>query len=186
MEKGEVALVLGASGAVGQLAVQVAVLLGARRVIAASLSEEGLRRARELGANATVALGGRSMDQLTEDFREAAGGEIDVVIDPLWGEPAVAALNALGTGGRLVNLGQSAGADAVVSSSSVRGKMRSILGHANHMTPGETKREAYRTLLEHATAGRLVIDIETLPLEEVTRAWEEQAASPHRKMVLRP
>ena len=186
LREGETVLVLGASGAVGQFAVQVARLLGAGRVVAAARDEAGLRRARELGADATVVLDERPTDELADGFREAAGGDVDVVVDPLWGAPAVAALDALGPGGRLVNLGQSAGIEATFSSASVRGKMRSILGHANQLTPPEERRDAYRTLLDHAVAGRMRVEVEVLPLEEISRAWETQASSPHRKIVVRP
>ena len=57
LQPGETVLVLGASGVVGQIAVQAAKLLGAGRVVAAARSEEALERARELGADATVRLG---------------------------------------------------------------------------------------------------------------------------------
>lgn len=186
LEEGETVLVLGASGAVGQIAVQVARHLGAGRVIAAARSADGLRRARELGADATVELQEQTVDELSDQFREAAGGELDLVIDPLWAEPAVAALQALRTEGRLVNLGQSAGGEAIISSASVRGRVRSILGHANRLTPLGVRRDAYLTLLEVARAGRLTVDFEVVPLEEIARAWAQQAASPHRKIVVRP
>ncbi|MGH9103387.1 MAG: alcohol dehydrogenase catalytic domain-containing protein, partial [Acidimicrobiales bacterium] len=57
LEPGETVLVLGASGVVGQVAVQVAKLLGAGRVVAATRSAEGLARSSRQGADATVALG---------------------------------------------------------------------------------------------------------------------------------
>jgi NADPH:quinone reductase-like Zn-dependent oxidoreductase len=186
LEEGETVLVLGASGAVGQIAVQAARHLGAGRVIAAARSADGLRRARELGADATVELQEQTVDELSDQFREAAGGELDLVIDPLWAEPAVAALQALRTEGRLVNLGQSAGGEAIISSASVRGRVRSILGHANRLTPLGVRRDTYLTLLEVARAGRLTVDFEVIPLDEIARAWAQQAASPHRKIVVRP
>jgi NADPH2:quinone reductase len=186
LEEGETVLVRGACGAVGKIAGEAARYLGAGRVIAAARSADGLRRARELGADATVELRGQSVDELSDQFREAAGSELDLVIDPLWGEPAVAALQALRKEGRLVNLGQSAGSEAIISSASVRSRMRSILGHANRMTPPGVRRDAYLTLLEEASAGRLRVDFEVLPLDEIARAWEQQADSPHRKIVVRP
>lgn len=186
LEDGETVLVLGASGAVGQIAVQAAKHLGAGRIIAAARNADGLRRARELGADATVELRGQSVAELSVQFREAAEGELDLVIDPLWGEPAVAALQALRTEGRLVNLGQSAGGDATIASASVRSGMRSILGHANRMTPPGVRRDAYLTLLDHARTGRLKVEIEVVPLDEVGGAWERQADSPHQKIVVRP
>ena len=45
---------LGASGAVGMVAVQPAKLLGAGRVVAAAGSRDSLKRAPDLGADATV------------------------------------------------------------------------------------------------------------------------------------
>src|SRR5689334_7215518 len=58
LQPGEQVLVLGASGAVGQVAVQAAKLLGAGRVIAASRDEKARTRALSLGADATVDLTG--------------------------------------------------------------------------------------------------------------------------------
>jgi NADPH:quinone reductase-like Zn-dependent oxidoreductase len=183
LQAGERVLILGASGAVGQIGVQAAKLLGATRVVAAARSEDGLRRAAELGADATVSLTG---EDLGERFREAAQGELDLVLDPLWGEPALAALGALAAFGRLVQLGQSAGAEASVASAVVRGRARRILGHTNFLVPRDVRHAAYRRMLEYAVAGELTVDHEVLPLERATEAWERQAASPHRKLVLVP
>ena len=54
--KGGTVLVLGATGAVGQVAVQGAKLLGAGTVIAAARNADALERTRELGADALVPL----------------------------------------------------------------------------------------------------------------------------------
>ncbi|MGH2707146.1 MAG: quinone oxidoreductase family protein [Actinomycetota bacterium] len=186
LRAGETVLVLGASGALGQLAVQGAKLLGAGRVVAAARSRHGLERAASLGADAIVVLGDESREELAKRFRQAAGGEIDVVVDPLWGEPAMAALGALGLEGRLVNLGQSAAASANLTSAAVRGRMRAILGHSNLTTPPEVKADTYRTLLTHAMNGELTVDLEEVSLVEVTAAWERQAGFPSRKIVVRP
>lgn len=181
---GERVLVLGASGAVGMIAVQAARLLGAGRVVAAARGEEALARARDLGADATVDLS-RPGD-LTAAFLEAAGGSIDVTVDPLWGAPAVAAIGAGSVGGRLVQVGQSAGAEATISSAYVRGKAFSILGFSNFVVPREVKREGYLTMVGHAMAARLHVDRETLPLDWAGEAWGRQKDSPRKKLVLVP
>src|SRR4051795_6945879 len=62
LREGENVLVLGASGVVGQIAVQAARLLDAGRVVAAARSPEGLDRARELGADAVVSLAAAAED----------------------------------------------------------------------------------------------------------------------------
>jgi hypothetical protein len=41
-------------------------------------------------------------------------------------------------------------------------------------------------MLRHAAAGELTVDYELLPLDQVAQAWERQAASPGRKLVLAP
>lgn len=187
LQPGETVLVLGATGVVGQLAVQAARLLGAGRIVAAGRDAETLARARRLGADATVDLSAAGEGEtLTAAFREAAGGALDIVHDPLWGAPAAAAVEALGVGGRLVQLGQSAGAEATFVSASVRGRQLEILGHLNALVPADVRRDAYRTLVEHAVAGRIEVEVERMPLREVADAWERVQRSPHRKLVLVP
>ncbi|UBU09037.1 zinc-binding dehydrogenase [Nonomuraea gerenzanensis] len=56
LAQGEQVLVLGGGGVVGQAAIQLARLAGARRVVAAARSERGLQRARWAGADAVVPL----------------------------------------------------------------------------------------------------------------------------------
>ena len=97
---GETVLVLGASGVVGQIAIQAAKLMGAARVVAAARDAEALERARDLGADALVSLHD-DVDDLTGTLREAAGGDgFDLVLDPLWGDPARAAIAATKSFGR--------------------------------------------------------------------------------------
>jgi NADPH2:quinone reductase len=184
LKAGETVLVLGASGVLGAIAVQVARLLGAGRIIAGARDEHGLARARELGADATVDL--KQTDGLTERIREASGGQLQVVIDPIWGVPGVAALEAVSPLGRFVQLGQSAGPEAVVKSSIVRGRYLSILGYGSFLVPWEEQAAAYRTLLGYAAAEELKVETEVLPLEAAPEAWTRQATSPHHKLALSP
>lgn len=185
LQPGESVLVLGASGVVGQIAVQAARLLGAGKVVAAARDEASLERARhELGADAVVQLGGEG--DLAEHLREAVGGGYDVVIDPLWGEPAVAALACLNRDGRLIAIGNSAGETAAIPGRDFRNRLGKVIGHTNFHAPPGVKREAYAAMAAHALAGEIVVPVSERPLEEVGAAWEAQAGSPHRKQVLRP
>ncbi|MCS7008037.1 MAG: zinc-binding dehydrogenase, partial [Gaiellaceae bacterium] len=178
--RSERVLVLGATGLVGTIAVQAARLLGAERVVAAGRDEAKLARLPELGADATVRLVG---ERLGERLREACGGEgPTVVLDPLWGEPLAAALEAAAPGARVVNVGQSAGAEATIASAWVRGKQLRILGHANVALPAEERRAAYEEVAAHVAAGRIRVERETFPLERVAEAWRAQAAG--RKAVV--
>jgi NADPH:quinone reductase-like Zn-dependent oxidoreductase len=179
---GESVLVLGASGVVGQIAVQAAKLLGAGRVVAAARNPESLERSRGLGADATVSLAG---EDHAAALREAAGdGGFDVVLDPLWGPPAVAAIGVMAPFGRLVALGQSAGAEATVPSAALRGKPVDILGYTNYTAGEERKAAAYAALAGHAAAGRIRVEIERYGLDDVPRVWERQTTSPNAKQVI--
>jgi NADPH2:quinone reductase len=184
LKPGEHVLVLGASGVVGQIAVQASKLLGAARVVAAARSQSGLERDLELGADAAVRLG--EPDDLPAALTEAASGRIDVVIDPLWGEPAAAAIDAASFGARVVQLGSSASPQATISSAAVRGKMLVIMGHTNFAAPLEVKAEAYHQMAQAAARGELRVEVLQMPLERVGEAWHQLRAGAHRKIVLVP
>ncbi|MFC5827451.1 zinc-binding dehydrogenase [Nonomuraea insulae] len=79
---GEQVLVLGGGGVVGQAAIQLARLAGARRVVAAARSSAGLERARLAGADAVIPLGNASVTEWAgTDARTSPG-------DPSVTEPA--------------------------------------------------------------------------------------------------
>jgi NADPH2:quinone reductase len=169
---GDRVLVLGATGTVGSFAVQAARLLGAERVVGAGRDAAALEYVRELGADGTVVLEG---DDLASRLRDACGDEgPTVVIDPLWGEPARAAVQAAAPGARIVQLGQSAGPEATLASADIRFKQLVILGHTNFALSVDDLAEAYAALGEHVAAGRIRIDATTFPLDRVGDAWAAQ------------
>ena len=183
LQPGETVAVLGATGQVGSVAVQAAKLLGAGRVIAVSRAGERLDRMRERGADAVVDVEG---DDLTERLREAAGGDIDVTIDSLWGEPAVAAMGAAARFGRHVQVGQLAGPSLDLSAPAIRSKSLDVRGFMGLHPGHEIRAEAYTRLGEHVARGDIVIDFERIPLADVASAWERQRSGAGAKLVLIP
>ncbi len=176
LQVGEQVLVLGAGGVVGQCAIQLAKLAGARRVVAAARSLAAQERARRAGADAVVAINGADdTATLSARLREAVDGPVDLVIDPLFGVPAVAALRTLRPGGRLVNLGSSAGETAAVDSATLRGNSLRILGYTNNELTPDQRAESITLIAEHALAGRLTVDFEVVPLESAPAAWIRQS-----------
>jgi NADPH:quinone reductase-like Zn-dependent oxidoreductase len=82
---GENVLILGATGVTGKLAVKIAKLLGAGRVVAAGRNQQVLSTLHQLGADATIRL---DAPELGEAFaREAGHSGFQVVIDYVWGRP---------------------------------------------------------------------------------------------------
>jgi NADPH2:quinone reductase len=180
---GETVLVLGATGAVGSIAVQLAKLHGAGRIVAAGREPDRLRRVHELGADECVRLGaGDTGQRLTE----AAGPGADLILDLTWGDPAVLALSAAAPGARLVQVGNGAGAKAAVPADIVRSKALTILGYATYHVPRRERLSAYRKLADLAAAGQLSVDLQALPLGDVARAWQHQRTGALGKQILIP
>jgi NADPH2:quinone reductase len=177
-------LVLGATGTVGVVALQAAKLRGAARVVAAGRDREALERTRALGADATVDLD--DCDDLADRFLVACGAEGPTyVLDPLWGAPVAAAAEAAARHARIVHLGQSAGPEATLKSSVVRGKALDIHGHSTPLVPRDVLRREYAALVEHVMRGEIRIDVERVPFENLADAWRRQASgSPNRKLVV--
>jgi NADPH2:quinone reductase len=181
---GEVVLVLGATGSVGSVAVQVAKLLGAGRVVAVGRDPDRLEAVRALGADETVGLDG-------EDFRGRLAAAVDgapptLVLDLLYGPPLEAATTVAGPGARIAHLGQSAASTATIASGAVRGKQLRLLGYSNFAVPLDVLAQGYRDLIGHAVAGAIRLDAEAVPLDHAGDAWARQARGRDVKLVIVP
>jgi len=167
-------LVLGATGTSGLLAVQTAQALGAGRVVAVGRNPAALDRARALGADVTITL-----DQdLGEALTDAADG-YDVVLDYLWGEPAVRTLTALTDRGidptrpvRFVNIGALAGSEIAVPAALLRSAALTLSGHGVGSSPTSDLPSAVAEIFTATVAGQLHVDAVTRPLSEIESAWD--------------
>ena len=178
LQPGERVLVLGAGGTVGQAAVAAARSLGAARVAAVCRSAAAETRATRAGADEVV----RVVEDETADpaalgrrFVSAAGGPVNVVVDPVFGPSAVAACHALAPGGRLVNLGGLGGDGAQLSSAVLRARSASVLGYTNNAITPAQRAVALGEVLRLAASGGLVVDHRVHPLDDVATAWAAAA-----------
>lgn len=186
MRSGETVLVLGATGAVGQLAVQIAHRRGAGRVIGVGRDQAALQRVLALGADDVVALrAGESADELAARLL-AVAGPVDVVLDGIYGVPVEAALRICAPRARVVNVGNLAGATAEIPAGLLRGKQVTLSGFAGLHTPLRDKQPALTWLWNALTRGELQVAVQTFPLPDLPTAWKEQASSPHAKCVVLP
>ncbi len=181
---GETVLILGATGVTGKLAVQIAKILGAGRVIAAGRNEKVLNSLLELGADATIQPD-MSGEELTKVFaREASDNGFQVVIDYLWGPPTEALLAALtrnefaaiGRETRLVQVGESAGAAISLPAAVLRSAPLTIMGTAGVPAP-EILMDALQQVLAYGASGKLRIDTERVPLIDIESAWQREGRS---------
>ena len=186
LQPDERVVVLGASGVVGQVAVAAARQLGAAQVVAVVRTAAAAEAALAGGAQEVVTVGG-SVDRaaVAERLRDAAGGPVDVVLDPVFGPLAAAAAEALGPGGRLVNLGGAADDRADFSSAVLRGRSISVLGYTNNAITSAQRAAALDAVLTIAADGKLSVAHHVRPLSECTTAWEEARSSGSR-VVLDP
>jgi NADPH2:quinone reductase len=156
LRQGETVAVMAAAGGLGSLAVQLARLHGASRVIAVASSEEKRNLALELGADAAVE---SSAETLAEDIREANGGEgVDILLESIGGAITDAAIGALRYGGRMVCFGQASGASNMVSLDLLMDNSIGVIGY--WVTPFQTSeggegRAAIATMLDWLADGRL-------------------------------
>ena len=183
MVEGETVLVLGATGAAGGLAVRIAKLLGAKRVIAAGRNSTILEQLRGAGADEIVSLE-QPVEPLIQAVRAAFAGGIDIVLDYLWGGPAECVLEALTTKGighgskrvRLVQVGNSAGLKISLAAASLRSSGLELIGSGAGSVRIERVAEELASLLDASARHNFRVDTEVVPLSQVEGAWNRDYA----------
>ena len=174
---GEDVLVLGAGSGVGQAAIQIAWLHGAR-VFATAGSDEKLARARALGAHEAI---NHHTQDLPAEIRRLTGNRgVDVVIEHVGTATWDRSLKSLARGGRLVTCGATTGHDAAIDLRFLFARQYSLMG--SYMgTKGELLRAA-----QFFFAGQLraIVD-RTFPLAEAAAAHRHlEAGQQFGKVVL--
>lgn len=188
---GESVLVVGATGASGRLAIQIARHLGARRVVAASRQASSEPLLRSLGADAFVPLALPAAD-LTARFRHEIATGLDVVLDYVWGpvmEAFFAAAAGSGTGQaapplRVVNIGALGGPTLTLPAGAMRSSGVELLGSGIGSASHAEILSATGQMFDAIAPAGLRIDTETAPLAQVESAWSRQ--SPGRMVFTLP
>ena len=138
LKRGDDVLVLAAGSGVGQAAIQIACLHGAR-VFATAGSEEKLERARALGAHEVIHHYKQDIAAEIGRFTNRRG--VDIVIEHVGEATWWQSVRALARGGRLVTCGATTGPKGAIDLTALFAKQLSILG--SYMgTKGELLRAA--------------------------------------------
>lgn len=188
LRPGETVAVLGASGGVGQAAVEIATVMGAK-VIAGASSQEKLAFARSLGAQQTVDY---STQPLKETLKELTGGMgVDVVYDPVGGDLSEQALRATAWAGRFLVIGFAAGDIPKIPLNIIMLKgvdVQGVFWGASVERDPAGHRANMTQLLRWVQEGKLKPHIHAeYPLEETATALEEIAARRVRgKVIVKP
>jgi len=187
--RGENVLILGATGVTGKLAVRIARLLGADRVVAAGRNQQALNTLRDLGADATISLVLPAAELSDAFLREAGHSGFQVVLDYVWGRPAEAFLAAIKrrefavvqSETRFLQVGESAAPTITLPAAVLRSTALTILGTAG-IPPRDVLVEAFHQVMAYAAKGDLHIDTEKVPLADIENAWQHD--QPGRRLVI--
>ncbi|WP_246943990.1 quinone oxidoreductase family protein [Bacillus pinisoli] len=126
LEEGETVLIHAAAGGVGTIAVQLAKLFGAGKIIATASTSEKLELARELGADVVI---NYTEEDWVEQVKAATGGKgVDVALEMVGGKVFNQTLNCLAAFGRLVVFGAASGEQSKLTPSVLMGKNQSVIG----------------------------------------------------------
>jgi len=171
LRSGETVAVLGASGGVGQAAIELGKAMGAR-VIACASSDDKLAVCRSLGADAVVNYSQGSLRDILKELTDGRG--VEVVYDPVGGTLSEAALRATAWEGRFLVIGFASGTIPKIPLNLVLLKGCQIVGvfWGDHVAREPDKHRANMAkLAELCGAGRIRPRIDRLfPLEEAAAA----------------
>jgi NADPH:quinone reductase-like Zn-dependent oxidoreductase len=182
IEPGDRVLILGATGVVGQMGLQIARAMGAGVVAAAGRDAAVLDRLRKRGlADVTAQIG--QGDDLAA-LKAIADGGWNVVLDVIYGRPAEAALKTTAWGARMVTMGKFAGSSVTLDAGDLGGRTLSGVG-TNSLTLAE-RRAHYQRLADLVAAGKLKVEVLRHTLDQAPQAWAALGGSPHAKILVAP
>ncbi|ADC50769.1 putative zinc-dependent NADPH:quinone oxidoreductase [Alkalihalophilus pseudofirmus OF4] len=188
LEEGDTVLVHAAAGGVGTIAVQLAKLMGAGKVIATASSKEKLELARELGADVLV---NYTEDNWYEQVLEATNGRgVNVALEMAGGRVFIDTLKCLATFGRLVVYGVASGEQSPFNPSSLMARNQSVIGFflPQIMRKPRLLQSSMKELLDYVGSGQLKLQIGgTYALDEAAKVHQlMQGRQTTGKLILKP
>ncbi|WJS85418.1 zinc-binding alcohol dehydrogenase family protein [Paracoccus sp. TOH] len=176
LKPGETVLINGATGTSGRLAIQIAKLLGAGRIIATGRNVKALGEAKSLGADVTIQLG-EDAEQLEHRFMHEFAQGVDIVIDYLWGHSAECLLIAAAKAGRdavpmrFVQVGSVSASDITLPSSVLRASAIELMGSGHGSVPVPRLVEITGEVLRATVPSNLTVAFKPVPFADFDQAW---------------
>ncbi|KIL53038.1 quinone oxidoreductase family protein [Jeotgalibacillus campisalis] len=188
IEQGETVLVHAAAGGVGTLAVQLAKLFGAGKVIATASSEEKLELAKEMGADVLINYTKDGWEQEVLDATDGKG--VHLALEMAGGDVFYKTLKCLGTFGRLVIYGVASGEQSKFNPSSLMARNQSVIGFflPQIMRKPELLQPSMKELMNWVAKGQLKLTVgDVYSLEEAAAVHElMQSRKTKGKLILKP
>jgi NADPH:quinone reductase-like Zn-dependent oxidoreductase len=172
-------LIMGATGNAGRMAVQIAKRLGASHVTAAGRNPAVLAKLPALGADVVIDLG-RDEPLVSTDL-SAAGTDVDVVLDYLWGDWTATALTAIVPAREddsrpltWIQIGSVTGLESSIPSAALRACNLRIIGSGQGSVAPRDILAELPGLATEVSSGAYDIAVRAVPLRDVTAAWTER------------
>jgi NADPH:quinone reductase-like Zn-dependent oxidoreductase len=185
---GQSVLVLGATGSAGTMAVTVAKRLGAGRVVGAGRDRDRLLALTSAGAEDVVQL--TDDEDATSAALGTAAAEADIVLDYLWGRPALQAMTAILTARSdraraldWIQIGAVAGPAIELPSAVLRSANIRLQGSGQGSVSPALYLAELPSLVNEINAGTIAVNVTTVPLAEVTQAWTRPQGTGQRTVL---
>ena len=193
IQPGSVVLVNGATGITGKIAVQIAKVYGAGKIIVTGRNEESLQNLRKLGADEVI-----SLKLSDEDFKRKIKelhneAPVDIIIDYIWGHSVELILSAFKGDGnfshktKLITVGGMSGDIIQLSSQILRATDIQISGSGlGSWTEEESAllfSEIIPEMFQAAADGKIKIETENVDIENIEAAWNAEIQTGKRLVV---
>lgn len=178
IQNGESVLILGATGTLGRIALQLARRFGAGHIVGASRSKSALTKLKQQGlADEVVALG--EADDVTA-LKAVSKDGFDVVLDLVCGQPLLSALKATRWHARIMTIGTGAGRQINLDVADLLFRSLSVVGTGQRAP--QDRQAIWQDLLAMNRRQKFEIEYSDYSLPRVTEAWAAQLKGPHAKI----
>ncbi|MHA3786731.1 quinone oxidoreductase family protein [Flavobacterium hauense] len=180
-QQGQTILINGATGFTGKIAVQMAKLRGAAKVVVTGRNQAILEELKTLGADEIISLN-RDDNTIIKQIQEShSQTPIDIVLDYIWGHPVELILEAFKSLPprrlKIVTIGNMAGATISLPSAILRSTQIEFLGSGIgsisfsdiHKYMNEVLPEVFQFVAE----GKIKTDLEITELKDVETVWSQ-------------
>jgi NADPH:quinone reductase-like Zn-dependent oxidoreductase len=194
MQVGETVLINGATGFTGKMAVQIAKLYGAKKIIVTGRNEASLQSLLALGANEIISLQQDDEAIISQIKAIHQSTPIDIILDYVWGHPASLLLASLkGQGSfthkvRYVSIGSMAGDSIPLSAQMLRSVDIQLSGSGIGSWSREEVKLLFSDILPEmfqlAADNKLVVETEKINLADIEHLWDKEVSGGKRLVVM--